>query len=67
MNGLAFEWVVAHYGLDAAYGLIPATQAAKRNKALYLKILNQYLDISTSEFFAAIDEYVTLRLQGRVR
>lgn len=67
VNGLAFEWVVAHYGLDAAYGLIPATQAAKRNKALYLKILNQYLDISTSEFFAAIDEYVTLRLQGRVR
>jgi len=44
-----------------------AAQAAKRNKALYLKILSQYLDISTSEFFAAIDEYVTLRLQGRVR
>lgn len=66
-NGLAFEWVVAHYGVDAAYGLIPATQAARRNKGLYLKILNQYFDISTSELFAAIDEYVTLRLQGRVR
>lgn len=66
-NGYAFEWVVAHYGLDAAYGLIPATQAAKRNKSLYLKILNQYFDISTSELFAAIDEYVALRLSGRVR
>lgn len=66
-NGYAFEWVVAHYGMDAAYGLITATQAAKRNKALYLKILNQYFDISTSELFAGIDKYVTLRLEGRVR
>ena len=67
VNGLAFEWITAHYGLDAAYGLINATLQAGRDKERYLRVLSHYLGISTDDFFAAIDTYVVARLGDRIR
>ena len=67
VNGLAFEWVTAHYGIDAAYGLINATRAAGRSKTKYLRIMAGYLGLSNDKFFAAIDAYVVARLGDRIR
>jgi hypothetical protein len=67
VSSLAFEWVTAHYGIDAAYGLINATLQAGRDKERYLRVLSHYLGISTDDFFAAIDTYVVARLGDRIR
>jgi hypothetical protein len=67
VNGLAFEWVTAHYGIDAAYGIINATLQAGTDKERYLRILSKYLGMSTDDFFAAIDTYVVARLGDRIR
>ena len=66
-NGFAFEWVTAHYGIDAAYGIINATLQAGRDKERYLRVLSHYLGMSTDDFFAAIDTYVVARLGDRIR
>lgn len=66
VNGLAFEWVTAHYGLDAAYGLIRATMVAERDRERYIRILERYLGMTAEELFAAIDEYVIFRLGDRI-
>ena len=67
VNGLAFEWITAHYGIDAAYGIINATLQAGRDKERYLRVLSHYLGMSTDDFFAAIDTYVVARLGDRIR
>ena len=67
VNGLAFEWVTAHYGIDTAYGIINATLQAGRDKERYLRVLSHYLGMSTVDFFAAIDTYVVARLGDRIR
>ena len=67
VSSLAFEWVTAHYGIDAAYGIINATLQAGRDKERYLRVLSHYLGMSTDDFFAAIDTYVVARLGDRIR
>lgn len=65
--GYAFEWVTAHYGIDAAYGIIGATLHAGTDKERYLRILSKYLGMSTDNLFASIDTYVVARLGDRIR
>jgi hypothetical protein len=67
VRGYAFEWVTAHFGLDAAFGLINAVAAAKSNKALYLKILKLYTGMTPSVMFAKIDDYIQERIASRIR
>ena len=67
VSSLAFEWITAHYGIDAAYGIINATLQAGRDKERYLRVLSHYLGMSTDDFFAAIDTYVIARLGDRIR
>lgn len=67
VRGYAFEWMTAHFGLEAAFGIINATSAAKANRALYLKILEQYTGMKPADLFAAIDTYVYARIESRIR
>lgn len=65
--GYAFEWVTAHYGLDAAYGIINATLQAGTDKERYLLILSKYFGMNPDEMFADIDRYVISRLGDRIQ
>ena len=63
----AFEWITSHFGLEAAYGLIPVSQSAGADPDHYRSILQAYTGMSTDDFFAAIDKYVVARLGDRIR
>ena len=67
VKGYVFEWLVAHYGIDTAYGVLFALAPAGSSKKLYLRIMAGYLGMSNDKFFAAIDAYVVARLGDRIR
>lgn len=67
LRGYAFEWLTAHFGLEAAFGIISATAPAKRDKSLYLRILEAYTGMKPAAMFASIDRYVQGRIASRIR
>ena len=66
-KGYAFEWITAHFGVDAAFGLASATQAAGRDRGHYIDILEAYTGLSAESLFTLIDRYVVARLGDRIR
>ena len=63
----AFEWVTAHFGLEAAYGLLAHSRAAGSDANRYRLLLSAATGMSADALFGAIDAYVSQRLGDRIR
>lgn len=53
----AMEWFIAHFGLDAAFGLAQALVGVS-SESEYLAVLDSYTDLTHEQLFAAIDAWV---------
>lgn len=52
----AMEWFIAHFGLDAAYGL-PQALVGVTDEEGYLAVLDSYTDLTHTQLFAQIDAW----------